>query len=255
MKSACGSVVLATVSLYIPLLLWRSVYPTSDWGVIFLLILAFMLFGGAFSPAAATYRARLSIEIRKSSFLAGILTGRLHATFFALVFTGAAIPVLAWQALTASWPEILCFVFLSVTSSAFSLFTHAKLKQHLSPWLARSASITIGALGSAIIFIPIIMWVNWAYVTHAGQLRSDTLQQSIVFYIQKLPARGGWVAEILSVFYALDGAKFWLVMRLSSFNWILVLYAFNAALPSLFIAQSSAILSSFSENRIKDLSL
>lgn len=236
-----------------PLYIWRTVYPVSDLAAIFLVALAILLFAAVYAPTASKYRARLSIEVRDTSPLSKLLTGRLHAVFIALVFIALAIPVLAWQALTASSEEVIGLAVLCLVTSTFSLVLHGRLRSHLSPWLARSAAITLGALTVAVIFVPLIIWINWNYAVHSGEIRTATFIQSVTISIDELPSRRGWIAEILSVFYALDGAKFWLVVQNASSRWAAILYSLDTALVSFVVAQTSAYLANSISGKIEEL--
>jgi len=245
--------VLATATLLMFLYLWRIFYPVSDWAIIFLLALAFLVFAAVFSPTASKYRARLRIEINETSPLSGWLTGRIHAGFVALAFTGVAMPVLAWQALTASWAEVMGFIALSVVSGSVMLRLYIWLGSHLSAWLARSAAITLAACAVGLIFIPLIIWINWGYAAHPGGIRIATLSQAVMISIDELPSRRGWIAEMLSFFYALDGAKLWLVVQLSPSRWATILYSLDASLVGFIVAKASAFLASFISNKIEGL--
>jgi hypothetical protein len=241
---AAYSIGLAQAALFFPLAMWRWIYPDSDWAVFSLIIVFLMLYRGAFVPAAATYRARLGIELRSGSVLSRYLTGRLHASIGALAFSVLATPVLAWQALTASPVEAIGFLALGIVSGTFVLALHAKLGQHFTQWVARSASIAIGALIAAILFVPVLAWINWSYVPHPAGILSDSLPDAVLNSIDDLPQRRGWIAELLTLFYAFDGAKLWVTVRFGSSGWITGLYSLDAALIGFILARSSAILTS-----------
>ena len=249
MKTAY-SIAFAQVVLLIPLALWRLIYPVTDWAMLALIIIWLMLYRGAYVPAAATFRARLGIELRSGSFLSRHLTGRFHASIKALAFSILATPVLAWQALTISPVEAIGFFTLCVISGIVVLALRLELGQHFTQWVARSASITIGAIVAAVLFVPIIAWINWSYTPHPAEIQNVSLVNAVLISIDNLPQRRGWVAEILTLFYAIDGAKLWLTVQFGSSSWVTGLYSIDAALTGFIFAQSSAILTSFITDEI-----
>jgi hypothetical protein len=249
------TIVIAQVALFIPLAMWRWIYPVSDWAVLPLLILWLMLCKGTYVPAAATYRARLSIELRSESFLSNYLTGRFHAGIAALVFSFLAMPVLAWQALTVTPAEATGFIVLGIFSSVVVSALHAWLGRHFTPWVARSASISIAAIFTAVIFVPVLACINWYYTPHPAEILDSSIADAISITIDDLPQRRGWVAEILGIFYAFDGAKLWLSTRFGSSGWITGLYSLDAAFTGFILARSSAILTSFLSDELINFSV
>jgi len=233
---------LATATLVLPLHLWRTLYPASDWALLFLVFLAVALFVGIFPLATSLYQTKLNIAVRSTSPFSKFLTGRVHAGFVAFIFIAAALPVLAWLALTASTVEVVGLVVLSAAAGSSSLGIRAWLRSHLTSLFARSAGIKIGTVATAIVFVPILAWINWNYAPHPGEIRTASLSQAITFAINELPARRGWIAEVLSVFYAMDAAKLWVSVQPSIPQRATILFSLDSALASFVVASTGAIL-------------
>ena len=237
-----GAIIGGQVALWLPLALWRWIYPLTDWSLLAFLLLGLLLLRAAFLPAVATNRARLGIELRAGSFLNNYLTGRLNAAFSAVAFTALALPVLAWQALTVPPETLLGFLALSLSAGGIALGVEAWLLRHFSPWLACTSSITIATLLAALFFVPLLAWLNWHYVSHPAEIMRQPMLETMASSIDNLPVRRGWPAEILSVFYAFDAAKLWLTVKFGASGWITALYSLDAALSGLVIARASALL-------------
>ena len=236
---------LATVTLALPLHLWRVIYPASDWAALFLAALAAALFIVMYKISASLHRAKLNIAVLATSTYSKFLTGRLHAVITATAFIIVVLPVLAWQALTATIVEVAGLFILSVVAGSCSLAARIWLQRHLTPLFARSAGIKIGTIIPTIIFIPLLAWINWNYVAYSGEMRTANLSQAITFGINELPPRRGWIAEILSAFYAMDGAKLWLLLQSGSPRWVTILFSLDSALAGFAVSASSSILSLF----------
>lgn len=242
---------LATAALLLPLLLWRSLYPVSDWSVLFLAVLAVLLFAGTYSPTAAVYRARLNLMLRARSRFSGLLTGRLHAAVAAIAFSAVALPVLAWQALTATPAEMTALGVLSIAASGLSFGSRAWLQHDFTPHFVRPVAVTTGALVAAVAFLPVLVWINFNLVPRPGAIQTQSLSQAIMAAIGQLPDRRGWIAEILSVLYAFDAAKLWVAAHLRASRWPAILFSLDAALVGFVVARASTTLTGFISDRIE----
>lgn len=245
------TIAVATVALFLPLHLWRTIYPFSDWAALPLSALAIALFIGTYAPAVSIYRARLDIAVHSTSPLSKLLTGRLHAGFITFVFIFVALPVLAWRSLTAEPVEVGAFIALSVGVSSLTIVTRTLLQPHLTLPFSRSVSIMIGTVAVAAVFVPLLAWINRNYVFQPGEFCEASLLQAVTFAINELPARRGWIAEILSVFYAMDAAKLWLVVQLGSSRWATIFFSLDSALVGFVVAHASAILTIFISDKIE----
>lgn len=236
---------LSTITLVLPLYLWRELYPSSDWALLFLVFLAVVLFIGVFSLTTSLHQTKMKIAVRSTSPFSKFFTGRFYAGFVALVFIGAALPVLAWQSLTAQPVEAACLLVLSIVAGSASFGISAWLQSHLTSLFAQSAGIKIGTIATAIVFVPILIWINLNYVSHPGELHPEkniSLIKAVLFAINELPPRRGWIAEALSVFYAMDTAKLWLVGEFRAFQWVTILYVLDSALISFVVSSVGTII-------------
>lgn len=233
---------LAACVLFLPLYLWRSAYPSSDWALLAFLPLSVMLFHGYLSFSSAIFQARFRAAIRVGSPLKSILSGRIRAISGAIIFVLISIPLLAWQALVSSFLEILILFALGVTAGGVFVGLKSKLLPHFRQPFANAAAISLGTWISAAAFIPIIAWMNWNYVTYPGEIRTVSLPEAVMQGLQELPPRRGWIAEALAPMYAYEAGKLWAVVKLGSSKWSTILFSLDAALVSFVLARASIIL-------------
>ncbi len=60
---------------------------------------------------------------------------------------------------------------------------------------------------------------------------------------QDLPGRGGWIANGLSVFYAYEAVKHWLVLHLHQYKFVGILFSIDAAVFCLILCRSAIVFS------------
>jgi hypothetical protein len=236
-SAALGTVVLA-MSVY----LWRTGYVVTDWSAIALGPLAIMLFIGLHRRTVALYRARLHAELRADSRLARIMTGNLRAIFVSTAFVLVAVPLIAWQALSASSAEIIGFTVLSYSAGLATLLVQDWLQRDFQMSFALFSGVSIGANVIACAFVPVLAWINWSFVYHPGEFHNASFFEAVTLGLQQLPRRRGGIAEIMAFFYAIEAAKLWLVLQLGSSPWAAVLFSLDTALVGFIVAQVSAIL-------------
>ncbi len=233
---------LAMLLLFLLLYLWRAIYPESDWAALAFLPLLAMLFWGYLSFSAAIYRARLHIAIKPESPLAGILTGKIKAVFGAAIFVLISVPLLAWQALTTDFPEVLALMALCLFANLLFIGLQSGAQSHLHRPFATGAAISLGTWIAAIIFIPIIAWMNWNYASYPGEIRGAGFSEAVILGIQELPQRRGWIAEVLAPMYAYEAGKLWVVVQLGASRWATTLFSLDTALIGFIVARASIIL-------------
>lgn len=229
-----------TLSLY----LWRSFYPVTDFAIFFLFPLFVLVFIGSLWSGSALYLASMRAAVRGDSAFAWLLTGRLRAIFGASMFTPVATLLLAWHAISATLPEFFLFAFLCFIASMLFAGTEKKLLGHLTPAFARATALTAATLVACAIFMPVLAWANWNFTPQPGAIRSASLEQALQLGFDQLPARRGWVAEIMAPLYALEYAKLWFAVQTSSPKWFSFGYSIDAALISVIAARVSTVLMS-----------
>lgn len=240
MANALGAVVALNLSLY----LWRVLYPATDWAVLALIPLTALLFTGSLWNRAAIHRASIKVAVREESPFMWLMTGRLRAVLGATVFSFAAVLLLAWHTLSSTYPELLLLAFLCFSASLLFAFSEHKLLNHLTPPFARATALLAGTLIATILFVPILAWANWNFTPQPGAIRTTGLEEALQLGFSHLPARRGWVAELLAPFYALEYGKLWFVIQAGSPEWFSVWYSIDAALVSFVAAKASTVLMS-----------
>lgn len=242
MATAAVNSVGVSLAVALSLYLCRALYPATDWAVLSLLPLAVLLFIGTFRSSAAVYRAGMKAAVRGDSSFAWLLTGRLRALFGATAFMLIAVPLLAWYAISSTNAEFLLLGLLCFVASMFFAGAENKLLKHLTPPFARATALTTASLLAALFFVPLLAWANWNYTPQPGAIRSASLEEALQLGLSKLPARRGWVAELLAPLYALEYGKLWFVVQAESPKWFSFWYSIDTALVSILAARASAVL-------------
>jgi hypothetical protein len=238
---------LATSLLVIPLAVWRWLFGITDWAVVPLSVLMALLFFGFMPIGAAVYKARLGAALRSDATIAKVLTGKLKAYFESAVFAVVAVVVLSWQALTISAGELGAVVALSLAVglgfSFFKILARTQFQEPFTTFLAfSSATWIIGGM-----FVPLVAWVNWNYVSYPVELRNIDLPQAILLGLQELPRRGGWVSEVLSPLFAYDAIKLWIVLQLGASRLATIIFSIDTALVSFIVARCIVTLTLLSQ--------
>ena len=246
-------VVSSTLLLAVPLYLWRISYPLTDWAVIFLVALAPMLFAGIYSRRKDLLKARRRAAVRRKSWVSNFARGRIRATIDSVVFVAFAIPILAWQALGKTDPITPVLILLCMVASSMSLGFRCWLQRHFYTPYAASWSFALGAGAAAIIFVPILAWINWNYVLFPGEFLSLGFLEAVQFGVEEqLPPRRGWIAEILAFPFAIESAQIWLTAKYgSTMAWAPAVYSIYLALVAFVVARASTALASFAGDALR----
>lgn len=246
--SNAAIVVASGALLAVPLYLWRVLYPSTDWAALFLAPVALVLFLGVKKPLEAMLRARLAAMVLPNSRISRFVTGRIRAIIHSCVFVAVTVPILAWQALSASDLIALLLVVLCLAASTTALGVRRWLKHHLHHPYCAWLGANLGALIAGMVFIPILAWTTWNYVAFPGEFRTLGLWQAVQFGVaDQLPQRRGWIAEILAVPFAIESAQLWLIARYGAALWVTVLYSLYLALVAFVVARASTAVACFAE--------
>lgn len=232
---------------------WRFMYPDSDWAVVFLAPLTVLLFLSSFWINVAIYRANARVAVRTDSPIAWLMTGRIRAMIVGIGFSILTVYVLAWHAVSSTYIELCLLILLSVAASLFFAFAEHKLLIHLTPPFARATALSAATLIAAAVFIPILASANWNFTPHPGAIRTANLESALQLGFDELPARRGWVAELLAPLYALEYGKLWFAVQDGSPKWLALWYSLDSALVSVLAARASCILMSLPTSRVKEI--
>ena len=249
-----AAIVIATgILLTVPLYLWRVLYPSTDWAAVFLAALTVVLFWGCKKPLAAMLRKRFAAMILEKSRMYEVVTGGIRAVIHSIVFVGVTVPILAWQALSASDSIGLLLVVLCLTASAMALGVRRWLQRNLHDQYCVWHGANLGAAIAGTIFLPILAWTIWNHVPIPGEFRILGFWEAMQFGVAEgLPQRRGWIAEILALPFAVESAQLWLIARYGTSVWVTVLYSLYLALVAFVVARASTALACFTEDVIAD---
>ena len=246
-------VVSSALLLTVPLYLWRISYPLTDWAAIFLVALALMLFAGFYWPRKALLWARHRAAVRAESWISVFMRGKIRATIDSLAFVAVAVPILAWQALATADSIAPVLILLCMVASSMALGMRCWLERHFRGAFAASWSFALGAGAAAIMFVPLLAWINWNHVLFPGEFRSLGFLEAVQFGVaEQLPLRRGWIAEILALPVAIESAQLWLTARYgSAMAWVPGLYSIYLALVAFVVARASTALASFAGDELR----
>lgn len=243
---------LTVIVIVLPLYFWRIFYPVTDWAIISLVFLATFLILGIFFSSASLFRTQLEVAVRATSPHKKWFTGRLQAGLKAIAFASFAIPILGWQAVTVPIEVATGLVLLCVFASGMTVLSERFLENLLTTPFARVSGGYIGTTVSIFVFIPVLVWINLSMVAYPVELKTLSWSEMVLVSQNELPERRGWISEFLSIFYALEYSKLWLVIQLGSSRWATILYSLDTALGGIVLARASAVLSNYLRHLIGD---
>ena len=248
-----GIVVSSTLLLTVPLYLWRITYPLTDWAAIFPAALAPMLFAGIYRRRKDLLRARHKAAVRAKSWISPFMRGGFRATIDSLVFVAFAVPILACQALSTADPIAPVLVLLCMVASSLALGMRGWLQRDFRRAFAASWSFALGAGAAAIVFVPILAWINWKYVLFPGEFLSLDFLEAVQFGVaEQLPPTRGWIAEILALPFAIESSQLWLTAKYgSTMAWVPAVYSIYLALVAFVVARASTALASFAGDALR----
>jgi hypothetical protein len=237
-KNALSALALAVASLF----LWRVAFFSSDWAVLALIPLAFVMIVGFWPLMLDPWRARLNLYLRAGSPLRKILTGRIRAICLSSIFTFVAVILMAWQALSASiFEAAIMLTAFFLAACIFSVAQHLLLRHFHQPF-ARSFASLLATWIVALPFTVVIAVSTWSWAVIPGAILDASLQDALQIGLDELPARGGMIAGILSVPYGYESAKLWVVVQLRDYPIVGALFSFDAALFSFVLCRSAVVI-------------
>ena len=247
-----AAIVIATgILLAVPLYLWRILYTSTDWAALFLAPLTLVLFLGFRRPLAAMLRVRFAAMILDESRISRFVTGRIRAVIHSCFFVVVTVPILVWQALSASDLIALLLVVLCLAASTMALGVRRWLQHHLHASYSAWHGANLGALIAGMIFLPILAWITWNYVPIPGEFRTLGFWEAVQYGVAgQLPQRRGLIAEILALPFAVESAQLWLIAKYGTAVWVTVLYSLYLALVAFVVARASTTLACFAEDAI-----
>ena len=249
---ANAAIVIATgILLAVPLYLWRILYPSTDWAALFLAPLTLVLFFGFKKPLGAMLRVRFAAMILDDSRISRFMTGRITTVIHSCIFVAVTVPILAWQALSASDLIALFLVVLCLAASAMALGVRRWLQHHLHDPYSAWHGANLGALIAGMISFPILAWITWNYISFPDEFRTLGFWEAVQFGVaEQLPQRRGWIAEILALPFAIESAQLWLIAKYGTAVWVTVLYSLYLALVAFVVARASTALACFADDAI-----
>ena len=239
-----GSILMTVASLVLLLYAWRCLYPDTDLAAFFLVPLMLIIFIGTYRPAIGAHQAKMRAAVIPGTELSKWLSGRLLAIAFSGAFTLIAVTVLAWQAFTITAVEAVALLVLCFLASGLSLGAQGWLTSTLQPPFARSIGMGFGYAVVAFVFFAFVLpLIHYTLVPYPIVIETLGLLETITMYTDELPPRGGWIAEVLSVFSLLEAIKVWFAFRTDIVG--AMLYCFDAALVVFIVAKSSVAITDF----------
>ena len=207
MASHVRLVASSTILLAFPLFLWRGFHGATDWAILLLLPLAWMLFSGFRKPLSATLKARSRLESRSGSPASVFSTGSVSSTAFSLLFVVVTVPILALHALRAGPWILLTMLVLCVTSSAFVICAQSRLAPCWKEPFATSRGVALGSWLSSVLFFPFLMVLD--SILPANECRFPALVWKWSGFINPFRSAPevGWVTSILEPLFMIECTK------------------------------------------------
>ncbi len=239
----------STFLLAFPLFLWQRFYSSTDWAILLLLPLVWMLFFGTRKPFLATLQARSLLESRPSSPASVLSTGKVKATAFSLLFVVVTVPILALQTLGAGPWILLTMLALCVTSSALVTWAPSWLTQYWNEPFATSRGIVLGSGLSAVIFFPFLMVLDSTLPSNECRSPDLWVWEWLRFLnpLRSVPEEG-WVTSILEPLLLIECTKRKLIELVGERAVLVqVLYSLSFATVTFIVAQAAAATTSFDQ--------
>lgn len=234
--------VITCTALLLPLTVWTLGYQKTDVAALSLLPIIVILAWSNFQLSAATNKSYLQIALLESSKFRNLLTGRISAIVGAVVFSIATGVLLGLNALTLSLSEVQAYLGLLVTGVFISsLLTSWTQSQFKSPY-SHTFSVNVSTVLLSLLYIPVVVWVNWHFVQYPGMIKTATLSEVIDYSSSQLPSRRTWLVELVAIFEAFAMIKVWLVVKLDSPTWARILFTFDTAVASVLLARGISVI-------------
>ena len=138
-----------------------------------------------------------------------------------------------------------------LVASYISLRIQDILDAHLRQPYSGAMGLTLGAYLAALMFIPLLAWISWNFVEYRGEFRTADFSKAVTLGMQELPARRGWISEVLAPLYAIEAGKLWLVVQLGSSRWATILFSLDTTLVGFILARTAAIITNFAQVKEK----
>ncbi len=241
-------VALSTFLLVFPLLLWQRFHDSTNWAILSLLLLAWILYSGFRKPLLATLQARSRLESRSSSPASVFSSAIVTATAFSLLFVLLIVPILALQTLNSAPWTLLTMLVLCVTSSALVIWAPSKLTLYWNEPFATSRGIAVGSGLAAIIFFPILILLD--LTLPSDECRSSSLWEWLqIFNPFRSDPERAWVTNILEPLLLIECTKRELVELIGDRVWLVhALYSLTYAAVTFVIAQAAAATTCFAKS-------
>lgn len=246
LKAAVAATLFTGLSLYI----WRLAFEFSDWAAVALLPLALIIFVGFWPLTLQPWRARLRVALREDSPLSHILTGKIRALILSVPFTAISVVLLAWQSVSATRIEALIMLFAVFFSGCVFATGQETLTRHFHQPFARVIATSVVTWAVALPFTLIVAISSWAWVAMPGDMLTASLPEALQIGLNNLPARRGWIAEVLAVPYAYEAAKLWVVVQLRGYPIVGALFSLDAALISFVLCRVGIVVTQFVETHV-----
>lgn len=240
-KTPSAGVITSAVIL-LPLTVWALGYERTDIAAFSLLPMILVLAACNFQLSAATNKSYLQVAFLETSKLRNIFTGRISAFIGSLIFAVTTGVLLGLNVLSLRGAEIevyLGLLFAGVLLS--SILTSWTQSQLISPY-CHSFSVNISTILLSLLFIPVVVWVNWNFVQYPGMIKTATLSEALNYSSSLLPSRRTWLVELVAVFEAFSMIKLWLVIKLDSPTWARLMFSFDTAVASILLARGLSVI-------------
>jgi hypothetical protein len=242
----------ATLAIFVcSLVIWRLQFANISLAGLPVMVLGVLIMSGVTSQRLALNRAHLAVALRAESCLRRVLTGLFGAILAGLGLLFVALPVIAFTALTAQASEWLTLAALCIVSGVFCLYSGKWVATHFQPAYVRAWTVGIATLVPALIFLPIMIWINCAVVEHPIAYKHIGFLEALELGPNRWPSVPGPDAAVMRFFQTVDSLKLWLVHRFEGSGLPILLYSLDSALVVLVFSRSFVAVADLLRNLTK----
>lgn len=241
---------IAFVVTFLPALLlylWKFTYSFSDWAVLWVILLATMIFCGNWLIVTEHWRAECGIVLRPETWISRWLTGRVGAFLSSTVLVVMLVPALAWHALTMPALQAAVFLGLAFATSWLFLRLQSFFACHVLPPFDKIYATGPSTWLIGLPFSIILFYISWHTTTVPVEMFTASFPEAMRFGIHELPERRGWIAAILASVNAIETAKIWLVAQMREYPLAAFIFNLDIALVGFLTARAGVVIAHFVE--------
>ena len=236
------AVVSSSVLQLAAILIWSQFAPSTTWAIIFILLVALAVCICQFTVGLRSSLAYITLIAKPNSPLRmfrGLLFNLASSIFLGCVCALALI----WQGSRLSDNQIWLYLTIFVVSGTLFARARSFLATHITDAFLDRTALNLSSLIGAVIWVPILTFVEWNYSSTSGNASSAGLIQFILQEMQQARTQFPLINEMMAGVFGIDALKLWLFVRANGLATpALVLYALTNSFIVLVFVRASGLL-------------